>query len=105
MSEDIHSEDADLDDLASLDAHPLTRDRLAKYRKTMEDGGFPYSFSRTDTAADLQTKFEDLGPGEETGEVVVVAGRLMNTRAMGKLVFGVLTDGSGSIQLFVDKRT
>jgi lysyl-tRNA synthetase class 2 len=105
MSDEAHNEDADLDDSASLESHSLTRERLAKYRTIMENGGFPYSFSRTDTAADLQTNFDALQPGAETGEVVTVAGRLMNTRKMGKLIFGVVVDGSGTIQLFVDKRT
>ncbi|MDK1009941.1 MAG: lysine--tRNA ligase [Actinomycetota bacterium] len=93
------------DDSASLESNSLTRERLAKYRKVMEDGGFPYSFSRTDTTADLKDRFPDLEPGASTGEIVTVAGRLMNTREMGKLIFAVVLDGWGSIQLFVDKRT
>ncbi|MFV1972034.1 MAG: lysine--tRNA ligase, partial [Acidimicrobiia bacterium] len=83
----------------------LTRKRLAKYRKVMEDGGFPYSFRRTDTAAGLAERFGDLDPGASTGETVTVAGRLMNTREMGKLIFAPVTDGSGTLQLFVDKGT
>jgi lysyl-tRNA synthetase class 2 len=92
-------------DLAvSLEADALTRERLAKYRKVMEDGGFPYSFDRSDMAEDLHSRYDGLEPGAETGESTTVAGRLMNTREMGKLAFGVLADMSGKIQLFVDKR-
>ncbi len=94
-----------LDDADALDAHPLTRERLAKYRAHMDNGGFPYSFSRTHTAGELHERFDGLEPGTETDEVVTVAGRLMNTRVMGKLVFAVLSDVTGTIQLFVDKRT
>lgn len=96
---DIPSDDA------SLDSHALTRARLAKYRATMEDGGFPYSFNRTSTSGDLRDAYPDLEPGAETGDRVTVAGRLMNTRGMGKLIFAVVSDVDGSLQLFVDKRT
>jgi lysyl-tRNA synthetase class 2 len=109
MSEPDHEEgeheEAELDDSASLESHRLTRERLNKYRKVVEEGGFPYSFSRTDTAADLKARFGDLEPGSGTGEAATVAGRLMNTRNMGKLIFAVVMDVSGTIQLFVDKRT
>jgi lysyl-tRNA synthetase class 2 len=71
----------------------------------MDDGGFPYSFTRTDTAADLTARFGTLEPGASTGETVTVAGRLHTTREMGKLIFAPVTDVSGSLQLFVDKRT
>jgi lysyl-tRNA synthetase class 2 len=95
----------DAEDSAELEESALTRDRLAKYRIIMEDGGFPYSFSRTDTAADLAGRFGDLEAGASTGELVAVAGRLQTTREMGKLIFAPVVDGSGSLQLFVDKRT
>jgi len=104
MTDDGAPEDVP-EDSDALESHPLTRERLAKYHKHMEDGGYPYRFSRTDVAAELHGRFSDLEPGSETEEVVTVAGRLMNTRVMGKLLFAVLSDVSGTIQLFVDKRT
>ena len=93
------------DEIAELEDDPLTRERLVKYRKVLEDGGFPYSFERSATALELHTEYGDLEPGAETGQTATVAGRLMNTREMGKLAFGVLSDVSGRIQLFVDRRT
>ncbi len=93
------------DDSDSLESHPLTRERVRKYRKAVEDGGFPYAFDRSDTSADLRRRFPDLDPGTETGERVRVAGRLMNTRGMGKLIFAVMSDLDGGFQLFVDKGT
>jgi lysyl-tRNA synthetase class 2 len=92
------------DDSVDLESHPLTRERLHKYRSVIEDGGFPYSFSRTDTAGDLKERHADLEPGEGSGDTVTVAGRLMNVRLMGKLAFAVVSDVTGKIQLFVDKR-
>jgi lysyl-tRNA synthetase class 2 len=92
------------DDSADLEAHTLTRERLSKYRSVIEAGGFPYAFSRTDTAGDLKSRYASLEPGEGSGDVVTVAGRLMNVRLMGKLAFAVVSDVTGTIQLFVDKR-
>ena len=84
--------------------HPLTADRLAKVEVLREAGVEPYPvrFDPTDSAAALHERHGDLEPGAETGEVVSVAGRLMNVRDMGRLAFGVLQDSTGSIQLFVD---
>jgi lysyl-tRNA synthetase class 2 len=92
------------DDSVDLESHPLTRERLTKFRSVIEDGGFPYSFSRTDTAGDLKERYADLEPGKGSGDTVTVAGRLMNVRLMGKLAFAVVSDVTGRIQLFVDKR-
>jgi lysyl-tRNA synthetase class 2 len=97
--------DDELDDSQSLNDHPLTRDRVAKYRKVVEGGGFPYSFERTATAQDLVDRFPDIAPGEATGETVTVAGRLKNTRVMGKLIFAPVSDVTGTLQLFVEVRT
>lgn len=94
-----------IDEVEDLESSPLTRERLAKYRKQMEDGGFPYSFERSHVSSAVHDEFGSLEPGHESGVMVTVAGRLMNTRTMGKLAFGVLSDVGGTIQLFVDKRT
>ena len=91
------------DDLAEVS--PLMRERVAKYRRIADGEGFPYSFERTDMAADLATRFSDIEPGTSTGELTTVAGRLKASREMGKLIFAPLTDGSGTIQLFVDRST
>jgi lysyl-tRNA synthetase class 2 len=96
--------DAVPDDSIDLESHALTRERLNKYRAAVEDGGFPYAFSRTDTAGELRERYASLEPGEGSGDIVTVAGRLMNVRLMGKLAFAVVSDVSGTIQLFVDKR-
>ncbi len=82
--------------------HPLVAARLQRHRRNLAGGGYPYRFEVTATAVELHTRFAELGPGQSTEERVAVAGRLMNTRTMGRLVFGVLQDGSGRIQLFVD---
>jgi len=60
----------------------------------------PYRFDRTATAAELHAEHGHLGPGEETGHQVAVAGRLMLVRPQGKLAFATLQDATGRVQLF-----
>jgi lysyl-tRNA synthetase class 2 len=105
MTDEEAQSPPDAEDSYVLEADALTRERLAKYRTVMEDGGFPYSFTRTATATDLAERFGDLEAGAASGEFATVAGRLQTTREMGKLIFAPVVDGSGSLQLFVDKRT
>jgi lysyl-tRNA synthetase class 2 len=86
----------------ALGDHRLTAARLAKIEATRDSGIDPYPprYDRTATAADLHTEYGRLAPGEESGVAVAVAGRLLGTRDLGKLAFGVLQDWSGRIQLF-----
>ena len=60
----------------------------------------PHRFDPDATAAEVHARFPDLEPGIETGQKVVVAGRLMLRRGQGKLAFGQLADSTGRIQLF-----
>ncbi|HDH03449.1 MAG TPA: lysine--tRNA ligase, partial [Actinobacteria bacterium] len=85
--------------------HPLTALRLAKVEASRQAGIEPYPVGhrRSATAAELHEEYADLEPGCETGRRVQMTGRLMNVRAMGKLTFGVLSEMSGEIQLFVSK--
>ena len=62
--------------------------------------GVPYRFERTDEAAAVQERYGGLAPGEETDDVVSVAGRVMLVRPQGKLAFATLRDASGPVQLF-----
>ncbi len=61
----------------------------------------PYRFEPTTTLSALREGYGHLAPGEETGAVATVAGRVMLHRAQGKLAFATLRDGSGAeVQLF-----
>jgi lysyl-tRNA synthetase class 2 len=60
----------------------------------------PYRFERTDEIARLRARHAGLGPGQETGESVSVAGRVMLMRPQGRLAFAQLRDSSGAVQLF-----
>ncbi len=60
----------------------------------------PYRFQPTHTLAQVRERWGGLSPGEETGEQVTVAGRLVAKRDLGRLAFGVLREGSADIQVF-----
>ncbi|MDA8400449.1 MAG: lysine--tRNA ligase [Actinomycetota bacterium] len=60
----------------------------------------PYRFEVTATTAEIRERFPALGPGEETGVMVSVAGRIMLSRPQGRFAFIELRDSSGTIQLF-----
>ncbi|MEM7065202.1 MAG: lysine--tRNA ligase [Cyanobacteria bacterium P01_B01_bin.77] len=81
--------------------------RLQKVSDLKQLGLNPYAYTWdvTHQAAALQEKFVDLPTGEEADFVVSMAGRVMARRVFGKLAFFTLQDETGSIQLFLDKKT
>lgn len=76
--------------------------RLAKVSELRREGAEPYrdSFERTTTAAALAQSYSSLEPGAETDDVVSLAGRVIAKRDQGKVLFLVIRDASGEIQLF-----
>jgi lysyl-tRNA synthetase class 2 len=60
----------------------------------------PYRFERTTVAAEVGDRWSALAPGEESGDVVSVAGRIMLSRPQGRLAFAELRDATGAVQLF-----
>ena len=81
--------------------------RLQKVSELKQLGLNPYAYNWnvTHQAAALQTEFADLPTGEEIDVEVGIAGRVMARRVFGKLAFFTLQDETGSIQLFLDKKT
>ncbi|MEA3493769.1 MAG: lysine--tRNA ligase [Candidatus Margulisiibacteriota bacterium] len=61
---------------------------------------FPYTYERTDNAAEILSEFEKIGEGEESKEDVSIAGRLMTKRGHGKASFAHLQDETGRIQIY-----
>jgi lysyl-tRNA synthetase class 2 len=90
-------------DHVEQEADPLVAARRERHAHILESGGYPDRYDRTDMAADLRQRFTDLEPGTHTEVETSVAGRLMLHRSFGKLQFGTLRDGSGTIQLLVDR--
>jgi lysyl-tRNA synthetase class 2 len=61
----------------------------------------PYRFAGTTSVGKVVSDYGSrLAEGEESGDVVTVAGRVMLMRGQGKLAFGTLRDWTGSVQLF-----
>ena len=81
--------------------------RLQKVQQLQDKGINPYAYSWTSThsAAALQEQYAHLEPGEEVDETVAIAGRIMVRRVFGKLAFFTLQDETGTIQLYLDKKT
>ena len=63
----------------------------------------PHSFSTTTSLKQIRDKFGDLEEGSSTNTNVIVAGRIVNVRSFGKLLFSALQDASGKFQLLVDQ--
>lgn len=77
--------------------------RLVKLQKLLEKGINPYPalFHKTHHAQQIHDQYEYLQEGEETEDVVVVAGRIHSIRNSG--MFIDIVDESGSIQIFCHK--
>ncbi len=76
--------------------------RLAKVDELRRSAVEPYrdSFERTADTATIATTYASLEAGTETGDAVAIAGRVIAKRDQGKVLFLVVRDGSGEIQLF-----
>lgn len=81
--------------------------RLQKVEDLQQAGQIPYAYSWdvTHSIATLQTKFADLEAGAEEDFSVSVAGRIMARRVFGKLAFFTLQDETGTLQLYLEKKT
>jgi lysyl-tRNA synthetase class 2 len=83
----------------------LMEGRREKHQALLDAGGYPHRFERSDLAIELHERYASLEPATETEDRVTVAGRLMLHRSFGKLQFGTLQDASGTVQLFVERKT
>jgi lysyl-tRNA synthetase, class II len=78
----------------------VRRDKLERLQAAGVSG-YPVGVRRTTTNAALRTKYPNLAPDVETGEVVSVVGRVMLKRDGGKLCFATLRDGTGDLQVML----
>ena len=76
--------------------------RLAKRAALFEAGRNPYPehSELEDYVADIESKYVGLADGEDTEDVVKIAGRVVAKRGQGKIMFIVVRDTTGEIQLF-----
>ena len=76
--------------------------RLAKRAALFEAGQNPYleHSELEDYVADIEAKYAELADGEDTEDVVKIAGRVVAKRGQGKIMFIVVRDATAEIQLF-----
>ena len=65
----------------------------------------PYKYEKTESVEEIISQYSDLPDGTGSGDEVSVAGRIMQRRDQGKVVFGNLQDSSGRIQLFAPSKS
>lgn len=90
------------------DENRLIAERRAKLAKLSEAGiAYPNDFVPDAQAARLHDKYDDQEPQAllDAAVQVKVAGRMMLKRVMGKASFATLQDGSGRIQIYLDRGT
>lgn len=77
--------------------------RKAKVKDLREQGIDPYAsgFVPSARSSELKDTYESLEDGVETEDVVSVAGRIIAIRDQGKMMFVVIRDSEGDLQLFV----
>ena len=86
---------------AAIEDDPIVVRRM-KREALIAAGANPYGerFDYTHHAVDLEAKYAELADGESTEDEVKVAGRIMAVRDQGKIVFLVIRDETGDLQLF-----
>src|SRR3989344_3962616 len=84
----------------------IISERMRKLEELRKQGVNPYppKFEVKDTTSDLQRKFSKIRKEEKTKSNAVIAGRLMTLRDLGKIVFAVLNDGCGKIQIILQEK-
>lgn len=95
------------DDSSDSGLDSIRATRLQKVEELKQAGQQPYAYSWeiTHPIAILQSKFADLEAGAEADFEVSIAGRIMARRVFGKLAFFTLQDQTGTIQLYLEKKT
>ncbi len=95
------------DDSSDSGLESIRATRLQKVEDLKQAGQQPYAYrwEVTHPVAVLQSKFAELAAGAEEDFEVSIAGRIMARRVFGKLAFFTLQDQTGTIQLYLEKKT
>ena len=90
--------------MQSVDENTIIQERRSKLNDLRKEGtAFPNHFKPEYLAYNLHEEFDSIDKPEleEKNIHVIVAGRMMLKRVMGKASFATIQDGSGRIQLYV----
>jgi lysyl-tRNA synthetase, class II len=80
----------------------IRREKLALLRASGVDP-YPSGYPRTDECAAVAARYADTPPDTRTGATVSVTGRVLLIRDFGRLTFATLRDGSGDLQVLLDR--
>ena len=83
---------------AAQDIRQLLKVRREKLAALQEEGNDPFQITRFDVTAhtaEIKNNFDSY-----EGKIVVIAGRMMAKRVMGKASFGNVADRDGNIQIY-----
>jgi lysyl-tRNA synthetase class 2 len=92
----------------TLDENHLIAERRGKLARLRAEGvAYPNDFRPDSTSAKLHAAYDGLEKEAlaELDKPVKIAGRMMLKRVMGKASFATLQDGSGRIQIYLDKNS
>lgn len=84
----------------------IVKERLRKLKELRAQGINPYpaKYEVKDISSDIQKKHEKLKPEAFSKDSVKIAGRLMSVRDLGKIIFAVLNDGHGKMQVVLQEK-
>jgi len=80
-------------------------ERIKKIEELRKHGinPYPHSFDKKDYAAELQEAHKDLKSEQKSKSKAQIAGRITVIRDIGKIIFAVLQDSTGKIQLVLQE--
>ena len=93
-----------MNEINTLDQHAVRREKLENLREN--GNAYPNGLTPTAQTADLHSKYHHLDKAEleEVTSTYSLAGRIMQSRHMGKAAFMHIQDASGRIQIYLRKQ-
>ena len=81
------------------------RKRKLKELKSKGINPYPYKYDVKDYSNEIKSKYSKLKNNGKSNDKVKIAGRVMMTRNLGKLIFSTVQDSKGKIQIILQKGT
>ncbi len=76
--------------------------KLAELRKLVNP--YPYKFDVKNYSNEIKEKFKGLKNNQKSNKKVIVAGRVMSIRNLGKLIFSTIQDSREKLQIILQKK-